>query len=112
MNLTFRGPRPDRAPAHQIRQILRGDYVQVFHACWHAGVVQLEKKLATDSQAVIDAKAAVQKRIVDESLPPDCRARLFEINAHHDEKVCSQAFLLDAQSLTVFDGGHGIMNRA
>jgi len=46
-----------------------------------------------DAQAVVDAEAAVEVRVVDQALPADGGARLLEVHAHHDLEVALQPLL-------------------
>ena len=71
MHLRLRGPRANRAPAHQIGKILRRDHIE-------------EQQLARDPQAIVDAEAVIHMRIVDQPFPADGGTRFLKINAHHD----------------------------
>ena len=46
--------------------------------------VDLEQQLARDAQALVDAEAVVEVRVVDQALPADRGARLLEVDPHHD----------------------------
>jgi hypothetical protein len=46
--------------------------------------VDVDQQLARDAQALVDAEAFVQVRVVDQALPADRGARLLEVHAHHD----------------------------
>ncbi len=67
---------------------------------------------ARDAQAFVDAKAAVQVRVVDEALPADRGARLLEVHAHHDlERVVVRLARLD-QMVGVFQRRTRLVHRA
>jgi len=85
--------RANRAPGDQVRDVLRADRIEVFGARRHAHVPQVKQQASSESQAVIDAKAAVQPRIVDQTLPTNGRARFLEIHAHHQEQIRLQRLL-------------------
>ncbi len=87
MHLALSGARADCAPGDQIGDILRRDHIEKFRPRGHPQFVQFQKQLARDAQAVIDAEAAVELGIVDQTLPADRRARFFEIDAHHDQQI-------------------------
>ena len=60
----------------------------------------------------VDAKAAVQVRVVDQALPAHRGARLLEVHAHHDhQRVVEQRALL-VQTLRVFERRLRLVHRA
>src|SRR5690606_9894395 len=79
VHLRFGGTRADRAPADEVGDVLRADDVEEFGAGRQAEFVDVQQQFARDAQAVVDAEAAVEVRIVDQALPADRGARLFEI---------------------------------
>ncbi len=54
-------------------------------------VVDVEQQLARQPQPLVDVKALVEVRIVDEPLPADRGARLLEVGAHHDDQLVGVA---------------------
>ena len=48
---------------------------------------EVEQEIARQAQAVVDLVGIVEVRIVDEALPADGGARLFEVDAHDDLEV-------------------------
>ena len=64
--------------------ILRRRHVEEFGAGRQAEIVDGRQHVAREPQALVDVEAAVEIGIVDQSLPSDGRARLLEIDAHHD----------------------------
>ena len=65
-----------------------------------------------DAQALVDAVALVEVRVVDEPLPADRRARLLEIDAHDDLERAGEAIALGLQLSRVLDRGERIVDRA
>jgi hypothetical protein len=112
MHLALGGARADRAPAHQVGDVLRGDHVEKLAAGRHAQLVDADQQAARQAQAAVDAEAAVQVRIVDQPLPADRGARLLEVHAHHDFQRVGVLLALGGESLGVLDGGAGVVDRA
>ena len=52
---------------------------------------QVAQQPTGEVQAVVDVEAAVELRVVHQPLPPDRRAWLLEVDAHHDAEVVRQA---------------------
>ena len=50
-------------------------------------VEDVEEQAARGPQAGVDVAGAVEVRVVDQALPAGRRARLLEVDAHHDEQV-------------------------
>src|SRR5687768_7578115 len=99
MALRLGRARPDRAP---------GD--QELGAARHAEAVDLEQQPARELEALVDGEAAVQARVVDETLPAHGGARLLEVHAHHHEQVvrvldgcCLQAARVLQRRIVVVD---------
>ena len=69
--------------------------------------------VARDAQALVDAEAAVEVRIVDQPLPADGGARLLEVDAHHDlagrRRAASRS---GARRARVLERGRRIVDRA
>ena len=51
---------------------------------------ELEQQLAGAAQALVDAEAAVDARVVDVALPTHGGARLLEVHAHHHQQLAGQ----------------------
>ena len=84
VHLAFGGAGADRAPGHEVADVLRRDHVEELAAGRHAGLVDAHQQIARDAQALVDAEAAVEVRVVDQALPAHRGARLLEIDAHQD----------------------------
>src|SRR5690606_16146971 len=75
MHLALGRARADRAPRDEVREVLRRDDVEKFTPRGQPERVDLPQQLARDAQALVDREAAVEMRVVDESLPADRSAR-------------------------------------
>src|SRR5688500_16291992 len=98
MHLALRRACADRAPRDEITDELRRDHVEEFAACRQAEAIHVDEQPARDPQPLVDAKAAVEIRVVDEPLPADGRARLLEIHAHDDLERAAETVALLTQS--------------
>ncbi len=87
VHLALGGARADRAPRDEIREVLRRDHVEILGAGRQIELVDLEKNAPREAQAVVDPVAVVEVRVVDQPLPAHRRARLLEIDAHHDDEI-------------------------
>ena len=67
---------------------------------------------ARDAQALVDAEALVEVRIVDEALPADRRARLLEVDAHHDLERRRRSASRSAEPPRVVERGARVVDRA
>ncbi len=112
MHLALGGARADRAPGHQVREVLRRDDVEELAACRQSHAVHVEQQLAGDVQALADVEAAVEVRIVDEALPSHRGARLLEVHAHHDLKPVGKAAAFGHQPAGVFHRGDRVVDGA
>ena len=63
-------------------------------------------------QALVDFEGAIQVGVVDESLPADGGARLFEVDAHDDQQVLVELIGGGLQAAGVVDGGLRVVNGA
>ena len=63
-------------------------------------------------QALVDFEGAIQVGVVDESLPADGGARLFEVDAHDDQQVLVELIGGGLQAAGVVDGGLGVVDGA
>jgi hypothetical protein len=72
---------------------LRRDHVEKFAARRHAAFVEFEQQSSPDTQPFVDLKATVEIGVVDNPLPAHGGARLFEIDAHHDQQIGATTIL-------------------
>ena len=56
--------------------------------------------------------AVVEMRIVDETLPADRRARLLEVDAHHDDQIGGELVLQRGEARRVVDRRVVVVDRA
>src|SRR5215471_14095789 len=111
MDLAFGRARADGAPAHEVRDVLRRDHVEVLDAGRHSHFVQLDEKLSACSKTLIDLEAAVKAWIVDQSFPSDGCPRLLEVHAHHHEQIGCKPVLNRFQLLRVLYRGFRVVDR-
>ncbi len=112
MHLAFSGACADRAPCHQVGDVLRRDHVKELDTGRQAQLVDVAQQAACDAQALVDPEAAVQVRIVDQALPAHRGARLLEVHAHDDFQFTGQRVAQRLQALGVLDGGLRVVDRA
>src|SRR3546814_13129454 len=72
------GTGSNRAPCHEVGEVLRGDDVEELAPGRQSAPGEIQQQPARQVQAAVDAEAAIQVRIVDQSLPAHRGARLFE----------------------------------
>ena len=112
MDLAFGRARADGAPRDQVGDVLRRDHVEVLGPGGQVELVDLEQDAPREAQAFVDAEAVVEARIVDEPLPADRRARLLEVDAHHDDEAVGELVLERGEARRVVDGGIVVVDRA
>lgn len=93
VDLALGGARADGADAEQVGEELRGDGVEHLAGEGHAGGGEVDEEAARRAQALVDVEGGVDVRVVDQALPPDRRARLLEVGAHHDEQLAGVPLL-------------------
>ena len=87
VHLALGRARPDRAPRDQVGHELRCDRIQELERRRQAQLDHVAQERARNAQPGIDREAAVELGVVDQALPADGGARLFEIRAHHQLQV-------------------------
>jgi len=110
--LALGGARADRAPADEVADVLRADGVQQFAGRGHAQAVDVDEQFARDAQALVYAVAAVEVGVIDQPLPADGGAGLFEIHAHHDFELIAVLGAHGLEFARVFNGRIGVVNGA
>ncbi len=78
---------PNRAPAHQIGEILWGDHIEEFTRSRQSAVVDIQQQFTRNAQPIIDLEAVVHVRVVDKPFPANGGTRFFKIDAHDDFKL-------------------------
>ena len=112
MGLALGGPCADGGPADEVGQILRHHGIQELGGGRETQVVHRQEESPSDSQAGIDIVRAVQLGVVDETLPPDRRAGLLEINPHHQKELIRNLGRQGGEFACVFHRRLGIVDRA
>src|SRR5207247_9601146 len=73
---------------------------------------QVEQEPTREAEALVDGEGAVEVRIVEEPLPADRRARLLEVDAHHDAEVAAELVGHPLQAVRVVEPGHRVVDGA
>ena len=107
MQLALRRAGPDGAHADQVGQELRGYRVQHLAGDAHAPVRDVDVELAAHAEALVDFEGAVEVGVVDEALPADGRAGLFEVGAHDDVEGGRVLGLKGEEAVGVVEGRGG-----
>ena len=112
MHLAFCRAGPDCAPRNEVGRVLRRNGVEKLAARGQPEFGNVEQQGARNAQAFVNLKGSVEVWVVNEALscrercvscsraaaclPAHGRARLLEINAHHNEQVifCGVSVLL------------------
>ena len=103
MNLAFGGAGPDRPPRDQIGDVLRSDHIEVLGTCGQLELIDLEQDAPSQPQAFVDAKAVVEPRVVDKTLPAHGRSGLFEVHPHDDDQVVGKLAFQRQQARRIVD---------
>lgn len=105
VHLTLRSPSTNRAPRNQIGRILRRYRIEEFTSGRKTMVRRDGKKEGPGkTKTTVDIKGIGHVWIVDETFPSDGCARLFEVDAHDDEKVWRGGFGVGGEETSVFEG--------
>ena len=87
MDLRFCSSGPNSAPSDEVGRVLGGNRVEEFGTARETEGVNIAQDGAREPEPSVDVVAPVKGRVVDETLPPDSRSWLFEVDPHHDAKV-------------------------
>ena len=112
VHLALRRPRSNRAPAHQVRQILRRDHIQKLRPRRHSHLRQVQQQMPRLPQPVVDLERLIQVGIINQSLPSQRRARLLKVNPHHDAKLAGKFLDSALQQLRILTRRVCVVNRA
>src|SRR3989441_7189567 len=112
MDLALRRAGADRPPGDEVRGELRRNRIEELRARGKAELDQVEQQPAREAEALVDGEGAVEVRIVDESLPADRRARLLEVDAHHETEVAAELVGRLLQTARVVEPGRWIVDGA
>ena len=111
MHLALGRSRANRAPGDQIRIELRHDRIQKLAASRKTQIRHIEQETTRPAEAFADREAAVESGIVDQALPANRGARLFEVDAHHDQQIPGHSLADRRQSRRVLESRLWIVNR-
>ena len=110
MDLRFGGPRANRTPGHQISDVLRGDHVEELDAGREPERIDFQQHFTPESQSPVNVKTAIQRGVVDQTLPADRGTGLFKIDPHDDFKLASKSAALLRQASRVLVGCLRVVN--
>ena len=82
VNLALCRPGTDRAPADQIRGILRGNGIEELASGGEPELSDVEEEGSCDTQSFVDLEGAVHIWVVDETFPADRRTGFLEVDTH------------------------------
>ena len=104
--------RPNRAPANEVGNELRHNCVKELTACRQPHVGNIQQKCARNMQALVNAEATINERVIDKAFPADVGAGFLEIDAHDDQKLIGEAVCLGLEPGGVIPGRISVMNGA
>ena len=112
MGLRFRGARADGGPGDQVLKVLRRDRIEGLGGGGQAQGHDIGEQAARQAQALFNAERVIQMGVVDQPLPAQRRARLFEVHAHDDIQRVLHLFRQRAQAPRVVHRRPGVVDRA
>ncbi len=112
MDLALGRAGSDRAPGHDVGDVLRRDRVEELAADRQPEIGDVEQKAACCVQPEVDVPRIVEVRVVDQALPPGRRARLLEVGAHGDAEVAPEVRGSRAETLRVVHCRLGVVHAA
>ena len=110
MRRRFCRSRTDGRQRDQVCDVLRRDGFQHFSRRWQPDVVDIQQNLSCLAQARRDIKRVIHMRVVDQAFPANGRARLFEIDPHHDDDPVTDFVGDDFQSASVLQRHSGMVD--
>ncbi|MEN9635858.1 MAG: hypothetical protein RL077_4262 [Verrucomicrobiota bacterium] len=112
VSLGFRGAGADGTPAHQIRDILRGDGIEEFCSGGQAEIEDVAEEGAPEAETGGDIVGTIKVGIHHQPFPADGRARFFKVHPHDDEHAVGDLAGQRDEASGVFAAGIEIVNRA
>ena len=112
MDLALGRTRADRAPRHEIRDVLRRDRVEELACRRHPAVEDLEHEVAGLAEARVHVPGLVEVGVVDHALPAGGRSGLLEVHAHHAAELVAQLGRLLVEALRVVERGLDVVDAA
>lgn len=112
VDLAFGGAGADGSPTDERGDVLRGDHVEEFGAGGDADFGEVEKEMAGLAEAVIDLEGFIEVGVVDEALPAEGGAGLFEVDAHDDAEIAGVFGDCGLEEFGVLARGVSVVDRA
>jgi len=112
VDLAFGGAGADGSPTDEGGDVLGGDHVEELGACGDADFGEVEEEMACLAEAVVDLEGFVEVGVVDEALPAEGGAGLFEVDTHDDAEIAGVFGDGGLQEFGVLAGGVGVVNGA
>ena len=112
MRLRLGRARADRVPANQVGEILRRQWIERFTAGGQSHRGERKKQFARAPHPRADAERIVHVGIVDVALPAGRRARLLEVDAHHQQQRIADLVGEGPQPPGVLERRARVMDRA
>ena len=103
VQLRLGGTRTNSAEGDQIRKELGGDGVEHLRGNRHASRCEVNEELAGDAQTLVDLEGLIDIWVVDQALPANCCAGLFEVGSHDDANVVLELVGEGLQALAVLE---------
>ena len=112
MDLALGRAGADRPPRDGVGDVLRRDRVEELAADGQPELDHGQEQAARPAQARVHVARVVEVRVVDHPLPPRRRARLLEVDAHHDQEVFFELPRLLRKAARVVARRLGVVNGA
>ena len=112
MDLGLRRACADGTPGHEVGSVLGADGIEEFAASGEAELCDVDEEGASDAETFVDLEATVHVGVVDEPLPADSGAGLFEVDTHDNVEVATGFVGVCLELVGIFEGGFDIVHRA
>lgn len=112
MKLGLGGTCSNGAKGDEVSEELWGDGVQHLGSNWHAHGGEVAEELAGNAKTLVDLVRLIDIWIVDQTLPSDGCAWLFEVGAHDDAEVAGELLGKGLQARAVLQRGGWIVDGA
>lgn len=96
----------------KVGKVLRRNGVKHLTGNRHTGAGEVGVELTGDAQALVDVVGLVKVRVVDQALPSDRCAGLFEVGTHDDAEISRQLLGESLQTTSVFNGSCRVVDGA
>ena len=112
VNLAFGCASSNGAVGNEIFQVGGYDWIEEFSSAGQIHLVYLREQTASDTESVVGSGYTGEVGIVDESLPSNDAAGLFEIGPHYDGYLVFDGFGETGESPSVFHRSVDVVNGA